>query len=97
MLTNRQIKSRELFKASQSLIKVNGNFKKAQHDLLCAFNECALSEYRKDNKLKKSVVSMKCKSAIKYYFSVFADKVALEEQIQRLRAWQPAEEEGDKR
>lgn len=96
MLTNAQIKSRELYKATQNLIKILGNFKKAQQDLLLAMNECALAEICHFNAIKKGVVMQKCKWAIKHYIKVYGDKFIEEEHIEQLKNWQPNDEKGGK-
>lgn len=87
MLTNKQIKSKELYKVNQELLKVYGEMKKVQNDYLCATNEMAMAEYRKDNVLKKKVIELKFKSAIKNYFRVYARKIGLEEQRSALQQW----------
>lgn len=87
MLSNAQIKTREIYKVKQELIKARTRFRDAQQDLLLALNECALSEYRNDNKLKKGVVTIKCKSAIKEYFVAYGKKLGLEEHLQSLYDW----------
>jgi len=87
MLSNSQIKQRELYKENQRLIKIIGEFKRAQNEMLLALNECALSEIRKDNKLKQSVINLRMKNAIKRYFNLYGEKYMCEEHIQELKEW----------
>lgn len=91
METNKQIKKKELFKANQRLIKVLGDLKKAQNDLLVSMNNCALLEVTHANSLKKGVAMMDFKLRLKYYFKVYGDKVIIEEHIDQLRDWKAEE------
>lgn len=87
MLSNKQIKSREIYKTKQELIKATGELKKVQQDYLLATNEVALCEFRKDNKLKQGVIALKFKSATTRYFKAYGRYVGLQEQLSRLTAW----------
>lgn len=89
MLNNREIKSKEIYKAKQRLLRVQGDFARAQKELLLALNECALSEYRHDNKLKSGVVMLKCKNAISRYMRTFGEKFGIEEHLSALYKWEP--------
>lgn len=87
MLTNKQVKSREIFKTKQELIRATGELKKAQQDYLLATNEVALSEIRNDNKLKKGVIELKFKGAINRYFKAYGKYIGLQEQLSKLTQW----------
>ena len=89
MLSNREIKSKEIYKAKQKLLRVKGEFKQVQNDLLIAMNECALSEYRHDNKLKQGVIALKCKNAISRYMRVYGEMFGIEEHLSALYKWEP--------
>lgn len=87
MLSNAQIKQRELYRQRQNLIKLCGEMKRAQEEMLLALNECALSELRKDNKLKQGVITLRMRSAIKRYFACYGAKYNCEQHIQELQDW----------
>lgn len=87
METNYQIKKKELFKESQRLIKICGNLKKVQSDLIASLNKCAILECGKANQLKKSIAMIEFKQCLKSYFRVYGDKMICEEQIEKLRNW----------
>lgn len=91
MLSNKQIKSREIFKTKQDLIKATGELKKAQQEYLLATNEVALSEIRKDNALKKGVVALKFKGAINRYYKAYGRYIGLQEQLSKLTQWKAEE------
>jgi len=87
MLSNKEIKRKEIFKKTQELIKVTRDFKKAQSDLLLALNDCAQAEVCHYNKLQKGVVELRFKGAVKHYFRVYGQKMIIEEHIQELKNW----------
>lgn len=87
METTKQINKKELFKENQRLIKVLGELKKAQNDLIVSLNKCALLEVTNANKLKKSVAMLDFKHQLKHYFKVYGDKFITEEHIDKLRQW----------
>lgn len=88
MLSNREIKRREIYKANQKLIRVLGDFKKAQQEFLYATNQLALDELDKPNALVKGVHNAKFKSAVKNYIKTYGEKVGLERYIAQLKEWE---------
>lgn len=87
METMNQINRKELFKENNNLIKLCGELKKAQNDLLVSLNKCALLEVTHANQLKKGVAMVEFKSRLKHYFKVYGDKLLCEEHIDQLRQW----------
>lgn len=87
MLSNRDIKRREIYKAQQKLIRVLGDFKKAQQEYLYATNQLALDELKKPNALVTAVHKQKFKSAVKQYINLYGEKIGLEEHIAQLKQW----------
>jgi len=89
MIKNKDIKRKEIFKATQDLIKVTRDFKHAQQSLLLALNDLALLEVTHEkNPLKRSWKELNFKHQLKHYFKVFGDKLLLEEHIDQLKNWE---------
>lgn len=88
MLSNLEIKRKEIYKANQKLLKVLGDFKKAQCDYLKATNQLALDELDKANSLVRGVHNLAFKTAVKKYMQVYGEKVGLERSISQLKAWE---------
>lgn len=92
MITNKQIKNKEIYKTKQQLLKLRGLFKEEQHELLLALNEMALSEIKHYNVLKQGVVNARLKSAIRTYINRYGEITLLEEHLQKLFDWSATDE-----
>jgi len=87
MLTNEQIRKKEIYKCQQRQIKLNGELKQAQADLIASLNECALAEVCKYNPIQKKYAEYKCKSSLKCYFKVYGQVYLNQEHINELLTW----------
>lgn len=88
MLSNSQIKRREIFKINQRLLKLYGDLKKAQNDMIVSINQCAMDELEKANNLKVGVHKLDLKRTIKRYTDVYMNIKALERDRADLENWQ---------
>lgn len=87
MLSNGQIKRREIFKLNQKLLKLYGDLKKAQNDMICSINQCAMDELDKANSLKVGVHKLDLKRTIKRYTDLYMNIKVLERDRADLENW----------
>lgn len=87
MLTNKDIKHRQLFKLNQQQIKILGELKQAQNDMIVSINDCALVELDNENVLKRGVIAQKMKFAVKRYTKMYMEYVVLQRDIETLKQW----------